>query len=540
MHSLRTRITLLTVCVVIVALTVVTFLSVMFIRNNERLESDQLLLLLCETGERNLDYYFNSVQKSVSKVAAFVEKDLDGLETEQLERHMERVGRYFEEMANKTNGVLTYYYRIDPEVSDAVKGFWYTNLDGEGFEAHEVTDITLYDTRDTSKLVWFTVPKHTGQPIWLPPYITDNLDVRVISYNVPVYYEGRFVGVVGIEIDYSTMAGQVESIRLYKNGYAFITDAKGSLFFHPRIDVTALTEETMPPIPEGMLGDSTFRRYTFEGVEKQAAWLPLSNGMCLVVCVPVIETEGEWLRLIRSILIVSAVVLLVMSAFTMIYTRRITKPLQALTEAAEQLDKGNYDFKLNYSGDDEVGQLTSTFKRLAGHMKDHINDLNNRVYIDALTSVKNKGAFSDAIDALQERIDRDRANTAFAIGMFDCDNLKLINDQYGHEKGDVYLKTACRLICRVFQHSPVFRIGGDEFAVILRSDDYTNRAALIRQFEADRAAVCASTENQWEQVHIAMGVADYDPKVDTSPTNVVRRADKLMYANKRKRKAARG
>ena len=540
MHSLRTRITLLTVCVVIVALTVVTFLSVMFIRNNERLESDQLLLLLCETGERNLDYYFNSVQKSVSKVAAFVEKDLDGLETEQLERHMERVGRYFEEMANKTNGVLTYYYRIDPEVSDAVKGFWYTNLDGEGFEAHEVTDITLYDTRDTSKLVWFTVPKHTGQPIWLPPYITDNLDVRVISYNVPVYYEGRFVGVVGIEIDYSTMAGQVESIRLYKNGYAFITDAKGSLFFHPRIDVTALTEETMPPIPEGMLGDSTFRRYTFEGVEKQAAWLPLSNGMCLVVCVPVLETEGEWLRLIRSILIVSAVVLLVMSAFTMIYTRRITKPLQALTEAAEQLDKGNYDFKLNYSGDDEVGQLTSTFKRLADHMKDHINDLNNRVYIDALTSVKNKGAFSDAIDALQERIDRDRANTAFAIGMFDCDNLKLINDQYGHEKGDVYLKTACRLICRVFQHSPVFRIGGDEFAVILRSDDYTNRAALIRQFEADRAAVCASTENQWEQVHIAMGVADYDPKVDTSPTDVVRRADKLMYANKRKRKAARG
>ena len=540
MHSLRTRITLLTVCVVIVALTVVTFLSVMFIRNNERLESDQLLLLLCETGERNLEYYFNSVQKSVSKVASFVEKDLDGLETEQLERHMERVGKYFEEMANKTNGVLTYYYRIDPEVSDAVKGFWYTNLDGEGFEAHEVTDITLYDTRDTSKLVWFTVPKHTGQPIWLPPYITDNLDVRVISYNVPVYYDDRFVGVVGIEIDYSTMAGQVESIRLYKNGYAFITDAEGSLFFHPRIDVTALTEETMPPIPEGMLGDSTFRRYTFEGVEKQAAWLPLSNGMCLVVCVPVIETEGEWQRLIRSILIVSAVVLLVMIAFTMIYTRRITKPLQALTEAAEQLDKGNYDFKLNYSGDDEVGQLTSTFKRLAGHMKDHINDLNNRVYIDALTSVKNKGAFSDAIDALQERIDRDRANTAFAVGMFDCDNLKLINDQYGHEKGDVYLKTACRLICRVFQHSPVFRIGGDEFAVILRSDDYTNRAALIRQFEADRAAVCASAENQWEQVHIAMGVADYDPKADTSPTDVVRRADKLMYANKRKRKAARG
>ena len=529
----------MTVCVVIIALTAVTLLSVMFIRNNKRLESDQLLLLLCETGERNLNYYFNSVQKSVTKVASFAEQDLDGLETEQLERHMDRVGRYFEEMANKTNGVLTYYYRIDPAVSDIVKGFWYTDLGGEGFTEHQVTDITLYDTKDTSKLVWFTVPKHTGQPIWLPPYITDNLDVRVISYNVPIYWQGRFIGVVGIEIDYTTMAGQVESIRLYNNGYAYLSDAQGSLFFHPRIDVTALTEATMPPIPEGMLGDSTFRRYTFEGVQKQAAWLPLSNGMRLIVCVPVIEAEGEWRRLIRSILIVSAVVLLVMSAFTMFYTRRITRPLQALTEAAEQLDRGNYDFRLDYNGNDEVGRLTRTFKRLAGNMKEHISDLNKRVYIDALTSVKNKGAFADAMEALQGRIDEDKTGEAFAVGMFDCDDLKRINDQYGHDKGDLYLKTACRLICRVFQHSPVFRVGGDEFAVILKGSDYENRAALVRRFEADREALCATAQDRWEQVHVAMGIAEYDPQVDAAAMDVVRRADKLMYANKRMRKEAR-
>ena len=54
MHSLRTRIIFLTVCVIVIALTIVTLLSVLFIRNNERLESDQLLLLLCETGVRDL------------------------------------------------------------------------------------------------------------------------------------------------------------------------------------------------------------------------------------------------------------------------------------------------------------------------------------------------------------------------------------------------------------------------------------------------------------------------------------------------------
>ena len=383
--------------VVVIALTIVTLSSVLFIRNNERRESEQLLLLLCETGERNLD--------------------------------------------------------------------------GEGFEEHEVTDITLYDTQDTSRLVWFTVPKYTGEPIWLPPYITDNLDVRVISYNVPIYWKGRFVGVVGIEIDYTTMSEQVESLRLYSSGYAFLSDADGKIFFHPHIDVAQLTEATMPDVPDGLLSDSTFVRYRFEGVEKQAAWLPLSNGMRLNVAVPVSETEGDW-------------------------------------------------------------------QRLADHMKEHINDLSKRVYVDALTSVKNKGAFTSAIEALQGQMDADREQMAFAIGVFDCDDLKLVNDRYGHDKGDIYLKTACRLICTVFQHSPVFRIGGDEFAVILRNDDYDNRAELVRLFEQRSGEINAANAERWKQVRIAMGIAVYDDHVDHSVVDVVHRADKIMYTNKHLRKEA--
>ena len=264
MRSLRTRITLMTVFIVIVAVVIVMVMSVFFIRKNELSKSDQLLLLLCETGEKNLDYYFNSVQKSVGKVASFVEADLDGLDDEKLARHVENVSGYFDVMASKTNGVLTYYYRIDPEVSENVKGFWYVDLDGNGFIEHEVTDITKYDTSDTGALVWFTVPKYEGKSVWLAPYITDNLDVRVISYNEPIYWRGTFVGVVGIEIDYSTMAEQVDSIRLYDNGLAFLNDADGNLFYHPRIDVTQLTEETKPTLPDDALSDSTFIRYTFE------------------------------------------------------------------------------------------------------------------------------------------------------------------------------------------------------------------------------------------------------------------------------------
>jgi len=166
-------------------------------------------------------------------------------------------------------------------------------------------------------------------------------------------------------------------------------------------------------------------------------------------------------------------------------------------------------------------------------MQDHINDLNKRVYVDALTSVKNKGAFSVAIEGLQSQIDAGAPNLAFAIGMFDCNDLKTVNDQFGHEKGDAYLQAACRLICKVFHHSPVFRIGGDEFAVILKNDDFNNRQQLINRFEAAANEINATTDSPWGQIHVAMGIAEYDPQIDSAALDVVRRAYSGMYSNKR-------
>ncbi|MBQ9428785.1 MAG: diguanylate cyclase [Clostridia bacterium] len=539
MRSLRTRITLMTVCVLLVAVALVTALSVYFIRKNGQRKTDQLLLLLCETGEKNLEYYFSSVQKSVGKVAAFVEADIDGLSDEQLAAHVERASVYFDEMASKSNGVLTYYYRLDPEVSDTVKGFWYVDLDGEGFVEHKVTDITLYDTSDTEHLVWFTVPKYEKKSIWLPPYITDNLDVRVISYNVPIYWRGTFVGVVGIEIDYSTMAEQVDSIRLYDSGYAFLSSADGELFYHPRIDVSSLTAAEMPAVPDGIRSENTFVAYTFDGVEKIGAWLPLSNGMRLNVAAPVSESEGDWQMLILNILIAAAIVVAVAILFTMFYTQRITKPLKELTAAANRVDNGNYDLSLDYNSDDEIGRLTKTFKRLASHMKEHISDLSRQAYVDALTHVKNKAAFTAAMDELEAQINSGTRRVQFAIGVFDCDDLKLVNDQNGHEKGDIYLQAASRAICHAFHHSPVFRIGGDEFAVLFKDEAYLNIDAQVRRFEDSIEEINSANENRWEQVHISMGIASYDPDSDSAASDVVRRADKSMYEHKRRRKKGR-
>ncbi|MBR5340335.1 MAG: transporter substrate-binding domain-containing protein [Erysipelotrichaceae bacterium] len=160
-----------------------------------------------------------------------------------------------------------------------------------------------------------------------------------------------------------------------------------------------------------------------------------------------------------------------------------------------------------------------------------VTDLSKKVYVDSLTSVKNKGAYGNYIASLQAKLDN-REPLEYAVAAFDCDNLKAINDQYGHDKGDIYLKSASKLICRIFAHSPVFRIGGDEFAVIMENEDYENREQLVDEFLKAKEEICETRENPWEQVRTSVGLAVFDPDNDRSVMDTVRRADKYMYENK--------
>ena len=191
----------------------------------------------------------------------------------------------------------------------------------------------------------------------------------------------------------------------------------------------------------------------------------------------------------------------------------------------------------NYRDTRKLGERLSAAEEAAKESQSKVENLNRQIYVDALTHVRNRGGYEDYIQQLQARLDQGE-ELELAIGVFDCDNLKTVNDQYGHDKGNLYLQASSNMICRVFQHSPVFRIGGDEFVAVLLGEDYENRDALIRQFDEKQTAISASAQQGWEKVSVASGLAVYDPLLDLSLKDLARRADQLMYENKRDRKEA--
>ena len=155
-----------------------------------------------------------------------------------------------------------------------------------------------------------------------------------------------------------------------------------------------------------------------------------------------------------------------------------------------------------------------------------LNAANEKAYRDELTGVKNKAAYQVICAQLQDEINSG-SRPEFAVVVCDLNGLKTVNDVYGHIEGDAYIKRACEMICSTWDHSPVFRIGGDEFAVIVQGRDYADREALLESMKQQ------NLENkQSDGVVVAVGMTDYVPDADTTVAEVFERADSQMYRNK--------
>ena len=162
-------------------------------------------------------------------------------------------------------------------------------------------------------------------------------------------------------------------------------------------------------------------------------------------------------------------------------------------------------------------------------------DMSRIAYQDALTHVKNKTAYNVKVKELTESIEKYAAD--FAIVMVDVNFLKKVNDTFGHEYGDKYLIGACEIICDVFKHSPVYRIGGDEFLAVLQGHDYEQREALMARLKERFKGSDDESLQPWENFSAACGIGVY--RLGDSVEQVFQNADEEMYRNKVEMKGGR-
>ena len=168
----------------------------------------------------------------------------------------------------------------------------------------------------------------------------------------------------------------------------------------------------------------------------------------------------------------------------------------------------------------------SSMKKWEKKTADERDHARSVAFTDPLTGVKSKHAFAVHEGAMETQITDGEAGV-FGVIVCDVNGLKRINDTLGHKAGDEYIRAACLLLCTIFKHSPVYRVGGDEFVVFLQGRDYEDRHKLLTDINAK------IEENlRTGGVVASLGMAEFDPNIDQSFHEVFKRADSLMYERK--------
>ena len=519
--SIQSKILILSLSSTLIGTLSLGVLSTLFISRTTQRNSMQYMKDQANNEAAKLNYLFESHEKYTMAAAAGIYSQIKDDSTfltdpQNLSRNIDGIRERLKSTIYNLSNTKSVFVVFNPDITHSSEGVYLVRNTADGlFENHATTNIKQFSPSDVEHVGWYYKPIMTGSPVWLPPYYNKNINAYIISYVIPMFLDNKEIGVVGIDIDFDQMTKQLSQVHFMQSGFAFLEDAEGTVVYHPTL-------------PNGL---------TFKPEEDQVTFsLPLYNGMTLVTVAPVLEINAQRNKHLRQSIIFILTLLIITTAITIFFSRSITKPLKELTKEAKKMITGDMNAEFNIRQNDEIGELAKSFAAAKFHISQHMKQMQGLAFLDSLTGVRNKMAYDNYIAELESRIENGEIKS-YGIAILDTNNLNEINDTYGHENGNTYLVNSCKLICQIFAHSPVFRIGGDEFLVVLTGKDLENHHELMSQLK-ESMDLTKKASFPWKQISIACGLGIADYARATTIADTFNKADKNMYINKREIKIA--
>ncbi len=413
------------------------------------------------------------------------------------------------------DGSLSLYLRLKPEIAGTKGGFSMQREEArwEGalspYVEREPIDLAPYDPDDAQKVGWYYIPMKSRSATWIEPYVDDITKFYVISYVAPMFKDGEFVGVIGMDIDFNFIIQELRRMSIYDYGYVYIMDRNNTVLYH-RYQPQG---SQFKPNPE------------FQEIE-----VYLMNGMWLGIATPLTKVYDDHNRILRHLISAILVVAMVISIVSITLASKAIKPLAGMTAAAKRIASGDLNVKISYESGNEVGILVRSIREMAAKLEFY-------VYRDKLTGLRNAAAYIGKASELDEQSKMHHA-VQYGVVIFDANFLKKVNDKYGHEAGNELLRHTAHVISRVFVNSPAYRIGGDEFAAILEGSDYENREELLNLFDVEANKERFNAAGETLTISVARGLGIYEDGMKFA--EVSKKADIAMYNHKAAIKAKYG
>ncbi len=510
-------------------------------------DSDQIIELTAKERKNDIDNMMDDIRRSLDSVYYYahdgLEKNTDRVEDASFrEDYIKGVEEIALLEAASAEGSMAVYFRFTNDLKEEPYGFLYKKNSEGSFQKLKLTDISAYDKNDFSHVGWYYIPKKSKNPVWIGPYRNENLDEEIISYIAPIYIEGKFYGIVGMDINVDTFREKAAAIRIYETGSACLFDLEDNLVYHkdyPQgVEREFFDSEIMVLLQAKQESISRERPAELASAVRpmKVYAIRLENGMTLCLNVPVDELFSDRTNILGYAILFSVIVMLL--AFICAYwvIKSSLKPLKELTEAADQISAGNLDVKLEYTEDDEFGLLSRSFNNMAAMMKSYFYHFHSLAYTDELTGLNNKAAFLITKDVIESEINMGRA--AFSVIVININDMTEINETRGNDTGDEVIRHVVLCMREAFVGFPIYRTQGDEFCVIVNDTDPGKLSEAFLKV-VDRRSL-EDEKKMKIRYSVAAGEADYESEHDKRFDDVFERAGQMMMRNKNKMKAARG
>ncbi|WP_456420883.1 methyl-accepting chemotaxis protein [Thermococcus sp.] len=285
--------------------------------------------------------------------------------------------------AEKLRPLLLEHFATIAKAEPLLSGVYFGDVNGNMYIYPKQELPPGYDPR---KRPWYQAALEKNGPVWSQPYKDASSGKWVITFAVPVHYNGKLVGVVGLDVYIDTLSREVKSVRIGETGYAYVVNQKGLVIMHPdpniEMKLNVFNLSTLKPVADiiksGVKEATTI--YTFKGVRAVAAGVKIpETGWYVFAKVPVNEVSAGIIKAVndtreatkKSTIYLTVVILALATVLGAVSYKLVSsslKPLEGLSEVARALAEGRLSEvnrklrQIRYLEDDEIGALIKAFE----------------------------------------------------------------------------------------------------------------------------------------------------------------------------------
>ena len=407
----------------------------------------------------------------------------------------------------------------------------------------------LYDPRQRP---WYQRALEVKKPVWSPVYVDNRTGELVATRTKPLFDVARQIeGVAATDVSLKMLNDFVRALRVSQNGVAFVAEQNGDLIASSSDDSTRLSHGQKIRLNAAQSGNALVRAtYTavadvfkagLKNGEPQAREFDGPDGKIYASVSAIRDSAGlDWITVVAvprsdfmagvvdnvtrtvTVAIVAALIAIALGLWVLNW---VSHDLRLLSTAARRLGEGHLFMPVGIARKDELGELARNFEAMQMSLQ-----------TDKLTGAFNRETFEKQVTRRIEEYASGSRKTSFAVLFVDLDHFKRVNDQLGHQTGDIVLaELANRLKHALRSGDIVGRYGGDEFVVLLSEIENTDASQRVREKIEQRMMeplqsiapdVAANV-----LVSASIGMAVY-PGAGPDVSSMLAAADKEMYERK--------